>query len=428
MTTPANPLVAQPAADSPSPWAGVWIAEDIDQIASGIADRSWVEGTLGVLGGGLDALAMVTDPVGALLQYGIAWLIEHVKPLSEALDWLAGDPARIAAHAQTWRNVAASLGADADDLARAVRRDVADWSGAASEAYGQWAGRREQAVRALARAADTMALMTEGAGLLIGTVRLMVRDAVATVVARLITYAAELIATLGAATPLVVEQVTTLCASWGAKIARWLKDLLASLRRLSTEGDRLGRLIEQLRRMMSEARPGGGGKGVPEPGGGRRSADPDFDPGKHHGALGAEFHPGVIDPDRLFLGKEAAIADRLAQEGAMVHPRRNEYIEGWSSPDAMVRSGPDDPGTVTEFKTLGSGSSNAVKKNLLDAGDQLVQHGGGTVVIDGRVSALTIDEARRGYARAVGQVGVHGGSIPDRVRIILGDGSIVDIP
>ena len=58
---------------------------------------------------GLDALALVSDPVGALLQYGIAWLIAHVKPLSEALDWLAGDPAQITAHAQTWRNVAVSL-------------------------------------------------------------------------------------------------------------------------------------------------------------------------------------------------------------------------------------------------------------------------------------------------------------------------------
>jgi hypothetical protein len=51
--------------------------------------------------------------------------------------------------------------------------------------------------------------MTEGAGLLIGTVQLLVRDAVATIVSRLIAYAGELVATAGLATPLVAEQVGT---------------------------------------------------------------------------------------------------------------------------------------------------------------------------------------------------------------------------
>ena len=38
---------------------------------------------------------------------------------------------------------------------------------------------------------------------------------------RLIVYAVEEVASLGVGTPLVVEQVTTLCASWAAKIGRW---------------------------------------------------------------------------------------------------------------------------------------------------------------------------------------------------------------
>jgi hypothetical protein len=84
-----------------------------------------------------------------------------------------------------------------------------------------------------------MALITEGAGLLIATVRTMVRDAVAAVVARLIAYAGELIASLGTATPVVVEQVATLCASWAARISRWLKDLISSLRNLRVIADDL---------------------------------------------------------------------------------------------------------------------------------------------------------------------------------------------
>ncbi|MFF5291271.1 WXG100-like domain-containing protein [Paractinoplanes globisporus] len=311
MTAPANPLVAPAATDSPSPWAGAWIAEDIEQIATGVKNHDWVAGTLGVAGGGLDALALVSDPVGALLQYGIAWLIEHVKPLSEALDWLAGDPAQIAAHAQTWRNVAASLITDADGLARAATGDTSEWTGAAGDAYRAWAGHREQSLRAFSQAADTTAMMTEGAGLLIGTVRLMVRDAVAVVVSRLIVYAGELIATLGAATGVVVGQVASLCASWGAEIARWLRDLIASIRKLVTEGDWLGGLIDRLKLWFSESRPTGDDGLPPE------------EPRKPH-----DRDPAAESQRRHNLGVDPAVARyRASEEETAVRIERELGIE-----------------------------------------------------------------------------------------------------
>jgi hypothetical protein len=287
MTT--GPLV------EPSPWAGVWIAEDIELIAHGVRSGSWVDGTLGVAGAGLDGLAFVSDPVGALLQYGIAWLIEHVKPLSEALDWLAGDPAQIAAHAQNWRKTSSSLALEADGLARSVRWDVADWSGSAAAAYRSWAAQREQSLRALGQASEAMALIIEGAGTLIGTVRMMVRDAVATVVSRLIVYAAELVATAGLAAPLVAEQVATLCASWGARIARWLKSLLSSLRKLLNESGRLAGLIDKIKSWLSgHGPPSGEPKANPEPlkaiGGAK-----DFDPEELRGSTPEEVRQRIPD-------------------------------------------------------------------------------------------------------------------------------------
>ncbi|MEV4490175.1 WXG100 family type VII secretion target [Micromonospora coxensis] len=247
----ANPLVATAADTPPSAWAGVWIIEDIELIAQGVRNGSWIDGSLGVVSAGLDALAFVSDPVGALLQYGVAWLIEHVKPLSEALDWLAGDPAQITAHAQTWRNVATSLRSEATELAGAVRADVAGWGGDAGSAYRAWAAEQHQAITGLAQGADTLAAVTEGAAGLVAAVRLLVRDAIATCVSRLIVYAGELVVTGGFAAPLVVEQVTTLVASWAGRIARLLRGLLASLRRLMPEIRRLGELIEKLKQALS---------------------------------------------------------------------------------------------------------------------------------------------------------------------------------
>ncbi|UQU67840.1 hypothetical protein COUCH_16855 [Couchioplanes caeruleus] len=244
----ANPLVAHPAHGGPGAWAGIALAEDVEQIVQGVQNGSWIDGALGAVSAGLDALAFVSDPIGGLLQYGVAWLIEHVKPLSEALDWLAGDPGQIAAQAQTWRNISGSLSDDADGLGQAVRHDLSEWVGSAADAYRSHAGQRADTLRILGGASAGMALMVEGAGMLIGTVRIMVRDAIATLVSRLAVYAGEVAGSFGLATPLVVEQVSTLCASWAAKIGRWLKQLLSSLRRLGFAMDELSGCVRALRR------------------------------------------------------------------------------------------------------------------------------------------------------------------------------------
>jgi hypothetical protein len=96
-------------------------------------------------------------------------------------------------------------------------------------------------------------------------VRILVRDAIATVVSRLIVYAAEVAATLGLATPLVIEQVSTLIAAWAAKIARWLKSLIASLRSLAGQSQLLERLIEALKKILSRLRGGHDEPEVPKP-------------------------------------------------------------------------------------------------------------------------------------------------------------------
>lgn len=239
-----------------SAWAGIWIAEDIELLAAGIDDGSWIDGTIGTAGLGLDTLALVVDPGGVLLQYGAAWMIEHVEPLTEALDWLAGDPAAIAGNADTWRTVAADLATQAAEIERSVRAELPEWQGAAAEDYRAWSADQQGALSALSRAAETLASITEGAGTLVATVRLMVRDAIATVVSRLIVYAAEELASFGAATPVVVDQVTALVGSWAARIARWLRALIQSFRNLAPIIRRLSDLIEELHRLLNRLRRG----------------------------------------------------------------------------------------------------------------------------------------------------------------------------
>ena len=247
-----NPIVAPIANHTGDVWSGIWLAEDIEAIRQGVTSRSWVDSTLGGVGAGLDALATLSDPAGALMQYGLSWLMEHIRPLSEALDWLAGDPTTIAGHAQTWRNVATSVRADAAGLDCAAAIDLSGWHGPAARAYDAWSVKQRTVLGGLSSGADTMASITEGVAYLTAGVRTLVRDAVATVVSRAIEYAGEEVLSLGFATPWVIEQVSTLVAAWSARIGRLVAALKNSIARLTPLMRRLGDLIDRLAQLLHD--------------------------------------------------------------------------------------------------------------------------------------------------------------------------------
>ncbi|GAB3946996.1 hypothetical protein GCM10027614_41450 [Micromonospora vulcania] len=189
---------------------------------------------------------------------GVAWLLEHVKPLSDALDWLAGDPDQITAYAQTWRNVSQQVTGQVTALSEAVRTEIATWTGPASEAYRRYSDQHLRHLAGLADATGLIGTVVEGAGLLVALVRELVRDLIADFVSilavRLWEWLAEAGLTLGAATPLVAAQVSTLVAKWAAKIAGLLTALARSVSRLRPILSKLGELLDTLRTALSGLR------------------------------------------------------------------------------------------------------------------------------------------------------------------------------
>jgi hypothetical protein len=157
---------------------------------------------------------------------------------------------------------------------------------------------------------------------------------------------------------------------------------------------------------------------------GRGPADPALP-----GPLGKDFRPGLSNPTGRQLTKDEQLgADLLTAEGKHVQALPEDHtVERVKSVDFLVREGPDDPGVISELKTLNSSRSSAVQRNILDAGAQLDQYkdryGPGRAVIDGRAAGLTADDADRGFRRAAGQARTHGQPMPPSIRIILGDGS-----
>ncbi|MDG4789744.1 hypothetical protein O7626_28105 [Micromonospora sp. WMMD1102] len=290
MTSGANPLVAQ-RVDSTEWYTGIGVAEGVADLVNGIESGSWVDGTIGGLATSLEALSVVLDPLGSLVSYGVSWLIEHVKPLSDALDWLAGDPDQISAYAQTWRNVAEHTVKAANELRAAVARDLVEWAGPAATAYQTNIGLQVDSLGKIGESAKGIGSAVEGAGLLVTLVRELVRDLIAdfvsVLVVRLPMWLAEAGLTLGAATPLVAAQVSSLVAKWVAKISELLLGLVRSITKLMPMLRRLDDIFAELWRALRDAT----GDGFPGAG-----ATPDVPQPQWTGPVPAAGTPVSADP------------------------------------------------------------------------------------------------------------------------------------
>ena len=124
--------------------------------------------------------------------------------------------------------------------------------------------------------------------------------------------------------------------------------------------------------------------------------------------------------DGKFSEKERAIADRLHEEGWRVDARRqDDSKEHMKNPESMVRKDPADEGLITEYKTLNSGESKAVNRNIKKASKQVPEDG--EVVIDGRNVNLTKENADKAWA----DLERYDDTRAAKAHVILGNGEIV---
>ncbi|CAL9609671.1 hypothetical protein SUDANB95_05568 [Actinosynnema sp. ALI-1.44] len=266
-----NPLVA-PRQDSTRSYTGIGIVESAVDLYNGVRDGSWVEAGLGLAGTGLEALSFVLDPLGSIVASAVSWLIEHVGPLRQALNWLAGDSDQIAAYARTWQNVSRAVNEAGGDLTAEASRGTASWTGPAADAYRASVTNQSHHITAAANCAGIISAVVEVSGVLVGTVRGLVRDliaeCVATLLARVPQWLAEEAVTLGFATPHVVAAATSIIAKWVAKIADKITLLMrsiAKLRPLLSRLDELWDLIKRGLKALRKAPDGGGPPHTPDP-------------------------------------------------------------------------------------------------------------------------------------------------------------------
>jgi hypothetical protein len=239
-------------AGAASSWADLNDAVSADQVDP-------FEVTFAAAAAGLDTLGAVLNPLDALFEAGVGWLIEHVWFLHEPLDALAGDPTQITAQAQTWHNVAAELGQLAADY-RVETGALPAWDGAAAEAYRETVRGFTAALDRTAADAERLSglILVTGAG--VGTVRALIRDTIAKFLGAVLQDALAALAfavvTAGGSVGTLILTVVVRAIDVADNIARRVSDLLDALSAAGGTAGRLGDAMRDTAAQVSAAAPG----------------------------------------------------------------------------------------------------------------------------------------------------------------------------
>jgi hypothetical protein len=256
-----NPLVAKAPEEGSgftkgtgdNGWAtGVSIAESAMDTFNGFKDGNWIEGGLGVVGLAADAASMAIDPFGTLMSSAASFLMEHVQPLKDMLDWLAGDPPVIESYSTTWNNVSTEMGKISKDYAAALQSGTEGWTGAAADAYRAAAAQQGDALTGAASAAGSVATVVGVMGMVVAFVREMVRDLIADLIAKLIAWVLEAVFSLGFGTPVIVAQAITAISKWAARIAKLVQKLLDTIKKVSPMLKRLVEIFEKIMKVLGK--------------------------------------------------------------------------------------------------------------------------------------------------------------------------------
>ncbi|SEO97695.1 DUF6531 domain-containing protein [Amycolatopsis saalfeldensis] len=271
----SNPLVA-PVKDSTTGVSGVPLLEDATGLKSAIESKDWAGVAMGAVGTALDALTAVMDPFGAIFAAGVGWLIEHVGPLKEALNALTGDADQIAAQSETWANVAKELESVSAELADLVKKDLQSWTGEAADAYRQKAADTSALIASAQKGCEGAGSGVKTAGEVVAAVRTLVRDTIAQLVGHLISWALQVVFTLGIGMTWVVPQVIAAVTKTASKITQVTTKLVKAIKALVPLLKKAGTLFEDAGKALKGIK-GGEVKAPPKP---KDITTPKGEPGK----------------------------------------------------------------------------------------------------------------------------------------------------
>ncbi|QYN22895.1 hypothetical protein [Amycolatopsis sp. DSM 110486] len=397
-----NPLVVQAKQDGDGPGpltagngdygyaTGIGVAESAMDAFNGIKDGDWVSGGLGVLSLAGEIAGAAIDPFGYLMSSVASFLMEHVQPLKDMLDSVAGNPPVIQSYADTWGNVAKALQDRQADYTNAVKTGTAEWTGDAADAYRKGAAECAEALGGAATVASAIGTVTMIMGQVVSFVRETVRQLIADLVGKLISWVMEEVFSLGFGTPLVVAQAVTAISKWGEKISGLLTKLCDTMRRVSPLLGKLADVFTKIIKILGKLagkvtgldvistknikaggfahRTGGGGSG-----GGSHHSGSDGD-GDSPGGEGSDSpdgsgssHSGDSDADSSHSGEPDSGSSRSGDSDSGSSHSGDSDADGSHSGDGdSASSSPDGGGPSTRDGSSGDSSRRSTGNGTHD--------------------------------------------------------------
>ena len=240
-----NELVAE-VKESETVWSGSRLLEDGVDLKEAFESNSWVAGGLATAATVADTAAAVMDPLGEALSAGMGWIIEHLWPLKDWLNELAGDSDAVAAAASTWTNIGTKLGSCATDLEAVCSSRLAGQESLAVATFKSLQAGSASHLRMTGQLAGAISGGLTLASMIVRVVHDMVRDAIADVIGKLTSKAAIMAVSLGTAAPWAVSSLAADVSSWATRLAKEVTDVVTSAKNLKGLLSKASRLLDDV--------------------------------------------------------------------------------------------------------------------------------------------------------------------------------------
>lgn len=228
---------------------------------SQFADGNILGGLAGVANTVGGAASMIADPIAALGSSVASFLLDYMPPLPELLNMIAGNPDEVGGMSSVFASRASQLEAEATALEAEMDLVLADWSGAAAEAYRARMQERIQELRDLASTAEGLGtgyLVVSG---VVEAVRSIVKTLISDLVGKLISFVSQTVFTFGLGATWAVPQSVASIAFYAEKVRQWTDSLTNgitnALRCIDTLNTILGNLAPTISSIIAGLLSGG---------------------------------------------------------------------------------------------------------------------------------------------------------------------------
>ncbi|GGD21677.1 hypothetical protein [Nocardioides daphniae] len=230
----------------------VTVANDVIKVAQLLDEGDWGAAFLQSGATTITFVGVVGDPLGTLLSHLGAEVLDKVEPLRGWLQELTGDRDRVMAAAQVVEAEGELLLSLADDVRRGMVATLDGMEGLAVETGAEQCRLLVADLEAAATAAGSVARALDVAAGYVSVMHSLVRDALAEVAGMVMQRMIVLGLTAGAATPVVLAEVTTRIAVLAARLRVPLRAVVTTCEALRRLLDDLDVLLLRMRRSLDD--------------------------------------------------------------------------------------------------------------------------------------------------------------------------------